>query len=156
MRVNPRLGSLFIIVNALIASVILGAFDHQGQVRFGELPAPGAVVQATQADKTFRTLTDANGRYSLPQLNDGIWSIQVEAPGFESIRRDVTILPDAPVMQWELRMLPIERIQGTAAVGFTKSLPAPAASLQISTPEPEAAVAKSGLDERATRTPIWL
>src|SRR5436190_5368363 len=100
MRLKTGLCPLLIIINALIVGVYLRASEHQGQVRFGELAAPGAVVQATQADKTIRTITDANGRYSLPQLSDGIWSIQVDAPGFESIRRDVTIAPEGPVMQW--------------------------------------------------------
>ena len=43
---------------------------------------------------TLRVLTDPDGRYVLPDLSDGTWAIQVEMPGFETIRKDVKIPED--------------------------------------------------------------
>ena len=41
----------------LLASAVLGA-DHQGVVRIGEVPVPGASVQATQGTKALRRSVD--------------------------------------------------------------------------------------------------
>src|SRR5262249_12995626 len=90
------------------------AGGHEGQVRVGEAPVPGASVQAIRGETAERTVTDSEGRYSLPHVTDGVWKIRVSAPGFEPIEREFTVTssPDsaAPV-QWDLKMLPIEALQ---------------------------------------------
>ena len=88
------------------------AFGHDGQVRFGEAPVPGVAVQATRGDVTERTVTDAEGRYSLPKVTDGAWKIRISAPGFEPIEREVDPSSgSAAPLQWEMKMLPIEGLQ---------------------------------------------
>ena len=52
----------------------LMASEHHGTVKSAGLPVPGATVTATQGDKKFVTTTDENGRYSFPDLTDGLWS----------------------------------------------------------------------------------
>jgi hypothetical protein len=107
-----------------LGSAVLAASEHRGQVRFGAVPVHGATVQATREGKTVRAMTDPEGRYVLPDLADGTWTIQVEMPGFETLRREVTILTDAVPVQWDLRMLRLAEIQGEPAAAF----PAPQAS----------------------------
>ena len=117
---------------------VLTASEHRGQVRFGEVPVPSATVQATQADKTVRVMTDAEGRYALPDVGEGNWVIQVAMPGFETVRREVTITPNSEATQWDLKMLPLEGIEGSPPAGFPKTFTfAPA--LQTTAPEPDAA-----------------
>jgi len=117
---------------------VLTASEHRGQVRFGEVPVPSATVQATQGDKTVRVMTDAEGRYALPDVGEGNWTIQVAMPGFETVRREVTITPSSEATQWDLKMLPLEGIEGSPPAGFPKTFTfAPA--LQTTAPEPDAA-----------------
>jgi hypothetical protein len=111
--------------------------EYRGQVRFGEAPVPGAIVQASQGDKTFRTVSDADGMYSFADIVDGVWTIQVEKPGFESLRREVTVPEDTTAAQWELKMLRLDDIKG-GPPGFPKSSTT-APILQTSTPQPETA-----------------
>src|SRR5262245_57972451 len=103
-RVRTRIG--WAIVLAVAASAAVAAAEHRGQVRFSDVPVHGATVQATQADKTFRVLTDPEGRYVLSDLTDGTWTIQVEMPGFETIRKDVKIPEDTAAVDWALKMRP--------------------------------------------------
>lgn len=101
---------------------IATAFGHDGQVRFGEAPVPGVAVQATRGDVIERAVTDAEGRYSLPKVNEAGWKIRISAPGFEPLERelDPTANSTTPV-QWELKMLPIESLQrSTPTTGFPK------------------------------------
>jgi hypothetical protein len=113
-----------ILAAMLGGQLVLVAADHQGQVRFGEVPVQGAAVQATQGETTLRTLTDPQGRYLFPELSDGTWAIQVEMPGFETARRDLVVTKDAAPVEWSLRMLPLAEIRGDQTTGFPKAAPA--------------------------------
>src|SRR5581483_2274249 len=124
----------------LVVTSVLMATDHQGLVRVGEVPIPGASVQAMQDGKTFRVVTDGDGRYSIPDLSDGTWTIQVEMPGFETAKRDVTVSKKAAVEQWDLKMRTLADLNGTSepVAGFPKTASSPPV-LQPSAPEREAA-----------------
>ena len=91
-------------VAGLVAAALL-ASQHQGVVKSGPLPVPGATVTASQGDKKVVTTTDDNGAYSFPDLADGVWTIQVEMLGFEGGKREITVAPGAPNEQWDLRFL---------------------------------------------------
>jgi hypothetical protein len=126
-------------IPALVLAVVLGgklllASDHQGQVRFGDVPVQGAAVQATYGETTRRVLTDAQGQYVLPDLADGTWTIQVEMPGFETLKRDVAVTKDAAASEWSLRMLPLAEIRGEPTSGFPKVDPAVLVSQSWDTP----------------------
>ncbi|HVQ64191.1 MAG TPA: TonB-dependent receptor [Terriglobia bacterium] len=102
---------------------IATAFGHEGQVRFGEAPIPGAAVQATRGAVTQRAITDTEGHYSLPGVTDGAWTIRVSAPGFETMEREVApgSSDAAATLQWDLKMLSIEGLQrATPSTGFAK------------------------------------
>jgi trimeric autotransporter adhesin len=96
----------------LFAAASAGAAEHHGQVVFNGLGVPGAVVTASRGDQKYAAITDARGGYSFPDLADGAWNIRIEMQAFSSIQQDVTIGPEAAAGQWELKLLPIDRIQG--------------------------------------------
>jgi hypothetical protein len=117
---------------------VLAAAEHRGQVRFGEVPVPGASVQAKQGDKTFQAVTDPGGKYVLPDLTNGTWTIQVETPGFETIRQDVAVSQESAATQWDLKMRPLDRLDGEPSEGFPKPSASTTPTLQTSIPPAEA------------------
>jgi trimeric autotransporter adhesin len=110
-RIHNYLRLLFAIALLTVSSVA-AASEHHGQVLFGGLPAPGATLTATQAEKTFLSVTNQDGFYFFPDLSDGRWTIEVEMLGFATIKRELLISQDTPPGKWELQMLPIEEIKG--------------------------------------------
>ncbi len=115
------LGTMLVVF--FTAASPITASDQRGQVRFGALPVPGASVQATRSDKTpLRTLTDSEGEYSFADLEEGIWTIEVRAPGFEASRREVTVARDGPPVRWDLKMLTIAGLTNSvSSPGFPKA-----------------------------------
>ncbi|MGH9449188.1 MAG: carboxypeptidase regulatory-like domain-containing protein, partial [Terriglobia bacterium] len=99
------------VIVCLEAAGVAAASQHHGQVTFNGYPVPGATVTAIQGSKMFTTTTGQQGLYSLPNLTDGIWTIEVEMTGFSTMRREVVIAPDAPQGKWELKLLPLVEMQ---------------------------------------------
>jgi hypothetical protein len=104
----------------------LAASEHYGQVTFGGLPVPGAVITASQGEQRLVTTTDSQGVFRLAEPHDGVWTIKVEMLGFSTVSRDVSISANAPPSTWELNLLPFEEIvQGASVVsGAPPSAPA--------------------------------
>lgn len=127
---------LLIILISVYGSVSV-ASEHRGQVRFGEVPIPGAVVQAKQGEKTLRVVTAPDGSYVLPDLSDGSWTLQVEMPGFEPVQREVITPRDTAVALWDLKMLPIGGIRGGTSPGFPTVSPSSTPTLQTAAPSAE-------------------
>ncbi len=121
------------------------ASGHQGQVTFGGLPVPGATVTATQGDKKFTAVTDTDGLYSLPDLTDGTWTIEVQMSGFGTVKQDVVVSPNAPAAKWELNLLPLDEIKATTATATP-----PVAGPGTSAPVPPQTPAKT---EAASQAP---
>jgi len=86
------------------------ATAHQGTVRFNNLPVPGATVTVIHGDTKHLTVTSREGVYLFPDLDDGIWSVQIEMTGFQTLHRDIFVGPDSPDMEWELEMLPMHEM----------------------------------------------
>lgn len=101
---------LFYALLWLALSSLAAASEYHGQVTFGGSPLPGATVAATNGSKTFATVTDRQGFYSFPDLPDGTWTIEVEMQCFATIRQDVSVAPNAPAADWELKLLPLEKV----------------------------------------------
>src|ERR1051326_8332770 len=99
---------------ACLAVFALAGAEHRGQVKFGGLPLPGAQVTVMQGDKKFTAVTDDQGLYAFPDMADGVWTIQVEMLCFSPIKQEVAVASDAPVAQWEMKLLPFEEIRSTA------------------------------------------
>ena len=94
----------------LTITSVAAASEYHGQVTFGGLPVPGATVTATQGEKTFITITNQEGSYSLPDLPDGAWTIEIEMTGFATIKQEVAIKPNTPAGNWELQALSLSQI----------------------------------------------
>jgi len=136
VRISP-MRVLFLPILLAATLLLQAAPGHEGEVRFGEVPVPGAAVQASQGASTAQTVTDANGRYFFPTLADGAWTIKVLAPGFEPVEKEVAVAAGAAT-QFDLKILPIEGLrQGAPTTGFPKTATAP--TLQTGTPSEEAA-----------------
>jgi hypothetical protein len=103
------------------------ASEHHGQVTFGGLPVPGATVAATQGDKRLVAITNPQGVYSFLDVDDGMWTFQVEMLGFATQTQDIAIAADTPSPVWELKMLPLEEITRGFPPATTESAPAPGA-----------------------------
>ena len=103
---TSKLGRRMLLPAALfgVASGLL-ASEYHGTIRSGGLPVPGVSVTATQGDKRALTTTDEKGAFRFTDLADGVWTIQVEMTGFESITREVGVSADAPSPGWELKFL---------------------------------------------------
>ena len=141
----------FVMVLALTVAMLF-ASEQQGVVTFGGLPVPGATVTATQGDKKFSTVTDAQGKYRFPDLADGAWTIQVEMLGFAPIKGEIMAAPGAPGATWEMKMLPLAEIHAETQLA-PPSQPTPPAAAQPGEQKPAAKAAPSqpARDEMAER-----
>jgi len=114
----------YLLWSALILSVAASsqaASEHRGQVRTGEVPIPGAVVRATQGVKVVHAITDAEGNYSIADMSDGTWTVQIEMLGFKPIQQEVvvsTAVSGVASPVWDLKLLPVGEIHADAAPGF--------------------------------------
>jgi len=145
--------ALFAALLALSLAVLplLGS-EHHGTVKYGGLPLPGAAITAKQGDKTFGAISDLEGHYSLPDLPDGMWTIQVEMPLFASAQQDVTVGAGAAAADWDLKLLPAQEISAIVT-------PAPPRLQVAETPatasgtNPAAAPPKPGRNGKAAPAP---
>ena len=101
----------------LCASVAAWATEYHGQVFFGGVPVPGATVTVTQGDKRLSTITDRQGLYEFADLADGKWKIEVEMSAFSTIDGDVTVAPNMPQGNWDLKLLELDKLLASAQVG---------------------------------------
>ncbi|HYL75939.1 MAG TPA: carboxypeptidase regulatory-like domain-containing protein [Bryobacteraceae bacterium] len=142
---NPAQDAILPHMRCLIAACLticaLTASEHHGQVNFGGLPVPGATVTATQSGKKLLAVTDQQGAYSFADLADGVWTIQVEMLCFSPTQREITIAPNAPAEEWELKLLPIAEIRAAAVA----PPPPPPATLAANQPaqQPDAKPSKN-------------
>ena len=90
---------------ACLAVSGLAASEHHGLVKFGTVPVPGATVTATKDDKKAVAVTDEAGVYTFPDLEDGVWKIQVEMLTFSTVTKEIGVAPNAPGAEWELKLM---------------------------------------------------
>ncbi|MGP0074895.1 MAG: carboxypeptidase regulatory-like domain-containing protein [Bryobacteraceae bacterium] len=136
------LRSLVAVVLAIGLAVLnLFASEQHGDVTFGGLPVPGATVTASQGDKKFTTVTDHQGKYSFPDLADGVWTIQVEMSGFTAAKGEITAAPGAAAATWDLKMLPLDQMHAETQLAPPPPKPVapPAAATAADTKKPEVA-----------------
>ncbi len=87
---------------------VLHAADFRGQVNFGPVPVPGAVVTVSQDARKLSALTDERGTFHFADLADGAWQLTVEMTGFAPETRSIQI-PSADAVI-NLRMLAMSEI----------------------------------------------
>ena len=102
----------------LCASIAAWASEYHGQVFFGGVPVPGATVTVTQGGKRLSTATDLQGLYEFADLADGQWNIEIEMSGFSTLDGTVTVAPDMPQGDWELKLLGLDQMLAKAQVGI--------------------------------------
>lgn len=85
-------------------------------------------MTATQGDSRFVSVTDQQGVFSFPDLKDGAWTITVEMQCFATMRQDVTVGTNAQAPIWELKLLPLDQIQGQTITVVAAPTPTPAPS----------------------------
>ena len=90
----------------LVGAIPAWATAYHGQVTLNGVPVPGATVMATQDKTGYATITDAQGKFTFDDLADGAWMLQIEMTGFASIRQTITVAPNVPAAQFELKLLP--------------------------------------------------
>lgn len=100
----------------LCAAIAARATEYHGQVFFGGVPVPGATVTVTQGDKKFTTVTDRQGLYDFADLTDGQWKIEIEMSGFTTLDGVVTVAPGASQVNWELKLLDLDKLLAEAEV----------------------------------------
>jgi hypothetical protein len=91
------------------------AAEHHGTVTANGLPVPGAQVTATKGDKKVATTTDDKGFYRFPNLEDGIWKIDVEMLGFAPQSKELGVMAEAPSPQWELKLQTLDQLRAALA-----------------------------------------
>ncbi len=117
---------------AALAVANLIASEQHGEVTFGGLPVPGAIVTAARGEKKFAAVTDQEGKYLFPDLSDGLWTIQVEMLGFTPVKAEITVAQGAPAAMWELKMLPLDQMHAETQL----AAPRPKPAVTAATPPP--------------------
>jgi len=144
MSLRRVAGSALLVVAGLLIQLQAMASEHHGQVLFGGLPVPGAVVTASQGDKKMTALTNDVGVYAFPDLPDGNWTLQVQMTGFAPVTQDVTSGPNAAADKIELKALSLDDLRAAAKpvkVDPTAAAPPPAVAAVT---EPAGGTAEAG------------
>ena len=100
-----------------IVGILQGA-EHYGHVLSGKRPIPGATITATQEQTKLVTTTDETGYYSFPDFPKGKWVFKVEMFGFATVTREVTIVAQPSLQDFDLEL----------SGGEAEAPPTPAAS----------------------------
>jgi hypothetical protein len=124
---------------------LLQAAGHQGVVKFGGLPVPGASVTASQGTQKYSAVTDLQGTYLFPALADGAWTLQVEMQLFASQRREVSVGAGASPVEWELEpapaAVPVSAQPSASRPGFQRAAVTASAPSRPAPPKPDPTVA---------------
>lgn len=102
------------------------ASEYHGAVTFGGLPVPGATITAKHGDKTFTAVSDLGGLYHFDDLPEGPWTITVTMQCFKTMQQQVTVAAKMPPGNWEMTLLPIDRLLASTKVVQNPILPQPA------------------------------
>jgi len=127
----------------LLLQAVIGA-EYKGLVSFNSLPLPGATLTAKQGDKSVTAVSDAQGAYSFPDLAQGVWTLEVEKPGFAAVKKDVAVGMGLPGAAFDLTMLPLEDMGATAAAAPAAAEAAPATPNAASPPAASQAPSSAG------------
>src|SRR5215471_3570725 len=118
----------------LTIPIVALASEHHGQVNFGGLPVPGATVTITQGSQQLSAITDQEGLYSFPDLQEGTWKIQITMSCFAPLSQEIVVSRDAPPAKWELRLLPLDQMRAQIETASHAEATAPQSSEQIQNP----------------------
>ena len=118
-----RISMLCVLAQLAAASVL--ASEFHGAVTYGGLALPGATVTATHDGKKLTTVTDQGGLYHFDDLTDGTWTIEVEMQCFEPARSDVTVGANAQAGNFDMKLLPVDKLTALSKTVQNPILPNP-------------------------------
>ena len=98
----------------VLAAQTLWAAEYHGRVRYGGVPVPGATVTLTQGSTELTTVTDSQGLYEFPRIDEGSWKISIELRGFTPVSSAVTIGATNDQGEWTLEMLDLKHLLSMA------------------------------------------
>ncbi|MGJ5818929.1 carboxypeptidase regulatory-like domain-containing protein [Paludibaculum fermentans] len=125
---SQRLGhTLGLCAVVCILIPILAASENRGRVTFKGMAVPGATVAASRDGKTVTAVTDQEGRYTFPDLPDGVWIIQVKMFGFETMQQEMSIAANSMAREWPLTLMSLARIKSEIQVAVAPPKPSPVA-----------------------------
>src|ERR1035441_8528215 len=123
---------------ACLAVMSRAASERRGIVKFGNVPVPGATVTATKDDKKVAAVTNDAGVYTFPDLEDGVWKVQVEMLCFSTVTKEIGVAPGAPGAEWELKLMTMDEIKPSLQAAppgpATAATTAPAAAAGTTAP----------------------
>src|SRR5690348_9306359 len=93
----------------------LFAVTVSGRVTFNTVAVPGATVIATQGARVVSSTTDDDGVFSLPDLDEGAWTLRVEIRGFVRVTRSIVVPLEGPLPPIALALQPLADIVGRRA-----------------------------------------
>ena len=131
---HGRFRAVCCLIVCLMIPIVAIASEHHGQVSFGGLPVPGAIVTVTQGSRQLSAITDQEGLYSFPDLQEGTWKIQITMSCFAPLSQEIVVSRDAPPAKWELRLLPLDRMRAQIETASHAEATAPPSSEQIQNP----------------------
>ncbi|HEX4170158.1 MAG TPA: TonB-dependent receptor [Bryobacteraceae bacterium] len=92
-------------------SSVMAASEYRGQVSFGKVPVPGALITVARGAQKFTVISDARGFYQFKDLSDGTWSVEIQMTCFRTIKEDVVISSATAPGDWQLHLLPLDQVQ---------------------------------------------
>ncbi|MGP8252815.1 MAG: carboxypeptidase regulatory-like domain-containing protein [Terracidiphilus sp.] len=123
----------------LVFAAFAWASPFHGAITYGDLPLPGATVTATHDGKKFTAVTDQSGLYHFDDLADGVWTIQVEMQCFEPVKAEVTVGANVQAGNWEMKLLPADRLMARTKVVQNPILATPALKSRSEEAKPDQA-----------------
>ncbi len=124
-------------VLALVSAATAFASAFHGAITYGGLPLPGATVTATHDGKKLTVVTDQGGLYHFDDLADGVWTIQVEMQCFEPIKADVTVAANVQPGNFEMKLLPQDKLLAKTKLVQNPILPIPVLKAPIEEKTPD-------------------
>lgn len=152
VELGRRALCMFVLMAALSTAI---ASEYHGVVNSGGLPVPGATVTVMQGSKKFVAVTDMQGFFSFPALNDGPATVDVEMTGYAQAKQNVTIAPHVAPGKWELQLLSLEQmrtaLKPVLSAGITEApvQSEPKKTSEAPKPKSEAAPASDEVAQRA-------
>jgi hypothetical protein len=129
----------------LCTAGIAMASEYHGQITFGDLPLPGALITATQGTAKFTAVSDQGGMYKFPDLADGTWTIKIEMQCFAPVQSEISIAAATTPGKWQLALLPIDQLVAIAKTAITPfpTPPVPQAQIKPDSKQPVTAAVEA-------------
>ena len=105
-----RVGVRTACVGLVLAAQTLWAAEYHGRVRYEGVPVPGATVTLTQGSTELSTVTDSQGLYEFPKIDEGSWKVSIELRGFTPLSGTVNIGATNDQGEWTLEMLDLKQL----------------------------------------------